>query len=142
MPVQIRSIGSQGLKASNLGYGAMGLTVLYGPPTPDNECMKVLKRCLDLGVNMIDTAEVYRTDAKKLAFVQNHTREEATRHSVKDNDEKPITNEEESDFKVSIREEFDDENDIKITVKEDSYISESKPDIEPEEIPKYKFPTF
>ena len=93
MPVQIRSIGSQGLKASNLGYGAMGLTVLYGPPTPDDECMKVLKRCLDLGVNLIDTAEVYRTDAKKLAFVQNHTREKATGHSEKDDDEKPITNE-------------------------------------------------
>ena len=57
-------------------------------------------------------------------------------------DEKPITSDEQSDFKVSIREEFDDENDIKITVKEDSYISESKPDIEPEEFPKYKFPTF
>ena len=93
MPIQVRSIGSQGLKASSLGYGAMGLTVLYGPPTPDDECMKVLKRCLDLGVNFIDTAEVYRTDAKKLTFVQKHTSEKAAETSAKDDDEKPITNE-------------------------------------------------
>ena len=33
--VNQRSIGSQGLKASTLGYGAMGLTAFYGPPSED-----------------------------------------------------------------------------------------------------------
>jgi len=47
---------------------------------------------------------------------------------------------EESDIKVTIRE--DDENDIKITVKEDSDSGESNPETDTEEIAKYKFPTF
>ena len=86
MPIQVRNIGSQGLKASSLGFGAMGLTAFYGPPTSDDESMKVIKRCLDLGVNFIDTAEVYRSDAMKL-------REKAAGNPVQDDNEKPITNE-------------------------------------------------
>ena len=35
-PVQQRPLGSQGLQASSLGYGAMGLTAFYGPPSEDN----------------------------------------------------------------------------------------------------------
>ena len=62
MPVEIRNVGSQGLKASSMGYGAMRLTA-YGPPTSDEESMKLMKRCLDFGLNMIDTAELYRSDA-------------------------------------------------------------------------------
>ena len=64
----------------------MLLTAFYGPPTADDESMKVIKRCLDLGVNFIDTAEVYRSDAMKL-------REKAAGNQVKDDGEKPITNE-------------------------------------------------
>ena len=86
MTIQARNIGSQGLKASSLGFGAMGLTAFYGPPTADDESMKVIKRCLDLGVNFIDTAEVYRSDAMKL-------REKAAGNQVEDDGEKPITNE-------------------------------------------------
>ena len=33
--IKQRSIGSQGLQASSLGYGAMGLTAFYGPPSAD-----------------------------------------------------------------------------------------------------------
>ena len=80
MPIEVRKIGSQGLKASSLGFGAMGLTAFYGPPTADDESMKVFKRCLDLGVNFIDTAEVYRTDAMNLRMKT-------------DDEEKPKTNE-------------------------------------------------
>ena len=36
MPIEIRPLGSQGLKASSLGYGAMGLTAFYGDPIEDN----------------------------------------------------------------------------------------------------------
>ena len=35
-PVQQRPLGSQGLQASSLGYGAMGLTAFYGPPSKDD----------------------------------------------------------------------------------------------------------
>ena len=66
MSVTNRAIGGQGLAASSLGFGSMGLTTFYGAPTPDDQCMKVMKRCLELGVNLIDTAEIYRTDAGKI----------------------------------------------------------------------------
>ena len=33
--VQQRPLGNQGLQASSLGYGAMGLTAFYGPPSED-----------------------------------------------------------------------------------------------------------
>ena len=79
MPIEIRKIGSEGLTASNLGFGAMGLTAFYGPPTSDDESMNVIKRCLELGVNLIDTAEVYRSDTLKA--------------STKDEKEDVITNE-------------------------------------------------
>ena len=86
MPIEIRKIGSQGLRASNLGFGAMGLTAFYGPPTSDDESMKVIKRCLELGVNFIDTAEVYRSDALKLQ------RKSMGKHT-EDDKEHAITNE-------------------------------------------------
>ena len=66
MPVEIRNIGSHGLSASSLGFGAMELTAHYGPPVSDDESMRVIKRCLDLGVNLIDTAEVYISDDKTI----------------------------------------------------------------------------
>lgn len=64
MPFENRCIGTQGLRASSIGYGAMRLTA-YGTPTSDDESMKLIKRCLDFGVNLIDTAELYRSDAIK-----------------------------------------------------------------------------
>ena len=37
MPIENRPLGSQGLMASSLGYGAMGLTAFYGDPIDDKE---------------------------------------------------------------------------------------------------------
>ena len=48
---------------------------------------------------------------------------------------------EESDIKISVRED-DGGDDIRITVKDDSEDSESKPEAETQEIAQYKFPTF
>ena len=44
-----------------LGYGAMQITGkgVWGPPKDPAECVRVLKRCVDLGVNLIDTADSY-----------------------------------------------------------------------------------
>ena len=64
MPIIKRSIGTQWLKASEIGFGTMRLTA-YGTPTSDDKSMKLIKRCLDHGVNLIDTAELYRSDAIK-----------------------------------------------------------------------------
>lgn len=50
--------GSQGLKASIEGLGAMGMSAFYGD-RDDAESTATLNRALDLGVTMIDTAEIY-----------------------------------------------------------------------------------
>ena len=46
---------------NRLGYGAMRITGqgIWGPPKDKDECIRVLKRAVELGVNFIDTAEAY-----------------------------------------------------------------------------------
>lgn len=46
------------LEVSELGLGCMGLTWAYGP-TNEAESMQVVDRALELGINFLDTAEVY-----------------------------------------------------------------------------------
>ena len=53
-----RSLGTQGLKVSELGYGAMGVTSFYGP-SDEAEGIATIKRAYELGVNFFDTAELY-----------------------------------------------------------------------------------
>jgi aryl-alcohol dehydrogenase-like predicted oxidoreductase len=50
--------GSQGLEASVEGLGAMGMSAFYGN-RDDEESAATLHRALDLGVSLIDTAEMY-----------------------------------------------------------------------------------
>lgn len=52
-----RPIGSGGLAAGEIGFGAMGLTGAYGPGGTDPAA--VINRALDLGSNLIDTADAY-----------------------------------------------------------------------------------
>lgn len=49
------------LTVNRLGYGAMRITGqgIWGPPRNRDEAIRVLKRCLDLGINFIDTADSY-----------------------------------------------------------------------------------
>jgi pyridoxine 4-dehydrogenase len=49
------------LTVNRLGYGAMRITGqgIWGPPRDRDEAVRVLKRCLDLGINFIDTADSY-----------------------------------------------------------------------------------
>jgi pyridoxine 4-dehydrogenase len=46
---------------NRLGYGAMRITGqgIWGPPADKFECIRVLKRAVELGVNFIDTADSY-----------------------------------------------------------------------------------
>lgn len=56
--MQQRTLGTQGLTVSALGYGAMGLTMAYGPG--DEEAgVAALRRAYELGVTFFDTAELY-----------------------------------------------------------------------------------
>ncbi|NVM98736.1 aldo/keto reductase [Arthrobacter sp. SDTb3-6] len=51
-------LGSQGLEVSVEGLGAMGMSAFYGG-RDDAESSATLNRALDLGVTLIDTAELY-----------------------------------------------------------------------------------
>lgn len=49
------------LTVNRLGFGAMRLTGkgVWGPPQDRDECLRVLRRAVDLGANFIDTANSY-----------------------------------------------------------------------------------
>ena len=49
------------LTVNRLGFGAMRLTGqgVWGPPADRDECIRVLRRLVELGVNFIDTANSY-----------------------------------------------------------------------------------
>ena len=54
------SIGGD-LPVHRLGFGAMRITGdgVWGPPHDRDEALRVLRRAVELGVNLIDTAESY-----------------------------------------------------------------------------------
>lgn len=56
--MEIRKLGSQGLTASQLGLGCMGMSEFYGAQN-DEESIKTLHRSLELGINFWDTADMY-----------------------------------------------------------------------------------
>src|ERR1043166_1148813 len=49
------------LRVNRLGFGAMRLTGkgVWGLPADHDECIRVLRRAVELGVNFIDTADSY-----------------------------------------------------------------------------------
>lgn len=53
-----RKLGSQGLAVSEQGLGCMGMTFAYGP-ADDQEALRTAHRALELGVNLLDTADFY-----------------------------------------------------------------------------------
>ena len=53
-----RRLGTQGLEVSAEGLGCMGMSEFYGP-TDEAEAIATIHRALDLGVNFLDTADMY-----------------------------------------------------------------------------------
>jgi len=53
-----RKLGTQGLTVSAMGLGCMGMSFAYGA-ADENEAIATIHRALHLGVNFLDTAEVY-----------------------------------------------------------------------------------
>jgi len=53
-----RRLGNSSLVVSSLGLGCMGMSEFYGPPD-DPQSIATLQRAIDLGVTLIDTADVY-----------------------------------------------------------------------------------
>ncbi len=56
--MQQRTLGRQGLVASALGYGSMGISMAYGP-ADDAGGLATIRRAHELGVTHFDTAELY-----------------------------------------------------------------------------------
>lgn len=53
-----RKLGSQGLVVSKMGLGCMGMSEFYGT-SDEREAIATIHRALELGVNFLDTADMY-----------------------------------------------------------------------------------
>jgi aryl-alcohol dehydrogenase-like predicted oxidoreductase len=53
-----RALGSAGLVVSDVGLGCMGMSQFYGPGD-DAESVRTIRRAMDLGVTLLDTADMY-----------------------------------------------------------------------------------
>jgi aryl-alcohol dehydrogenase-like predicted oxidoreductase len=53
-----RKLGTQGLSASSQGLGCMGMSDFYGP-RDEAESIATIHRALDLGVDFLDTSDMY-----------------------------------------------------------------------------------
>ena len=56
--MKMRKLGRNGPMVSALGLGCMGMSEFYGPGD-ETESIATIHRALDLGVNFLDTADVY-----------------------------------------------------------------------------------
>jgi len=56
--VKKRRLGTQGLETSALGLGCMGMSEFYGT-ADEGEAIATIHRALELGVNFLDTADIY-----------------------------------------------------------------------------------
>src|SRR5690348_10305682 len=60
------------LKVYRLGFGTMRLTGpgIWGPPANKQEAIAVLRRALELGINLIDTADAYGPETSELLIAE------------------------------------------------------------------------
>lgn len=56
--MRLSKLGHSPLKVSVLGLGCMGMSEFYGAPS-EEESLATIHRALDLGVNFLDTADIY-----------------------------------------------------------------------------------
>jgi aryl-alcohol dehydrogenase-like predicted oxidoreductase len=60
MALRTRELGRQGLVVSEIGFGCMGLSDFYSSSSAsESEALSLIHRALDLGVTLLDTADVY-----------------------------------------------------------------------------------
>ncbi|WPO84246.1 aldo/keto reductase [Chryseobacterium sp. JJR-5R] len=56
--MKFRKLGNTGKELSSIGLGCMGMSFAYGP-ADEQESIQTLHKALDLGVNFLDTADMY-----------------------------------------------------------------------------------
>jgi aryl-alcohol dehydrogenase-like predicted oxidoreductase len=57
--MQTRTLGTNGLQVSALGFGCMGLSYGYGPAADRRDGIAIIRAAVDAGVTFFDTAEAY-----------------------------------------------------------------------------------
>jgi aryl-alcohol dehydrogenase-like predicted oxidoreductase len=62
--METRALGRQGLTVSALGLGCMGMSEFYGA-TDDTESIATIHRAVELGVTLLDTADMYGMGANE-----------------------------------------------------------------------------
>ncbi len=55
---KVRRLGNQGLQTFAIGLGCMGMSEFYGPSN-EKESIATIHRALELGITMLDTADMY-----------------------------------------------------------------------------------
>jgi len=54
-----RTLGKSNLEVSAIGFGCMGLSMAYGPPTERPAAIALLRAAVERGVTFFDTAQIY-----------------------------------------------------------------------------------
>ena len=62
--MKTRNLGNQGLTVSGLGLGCMGMSMAYGA-ADETESIATIHRSLELGVTLLDTADMYGAGANE-----------------------------------------------------------------------------
>src|SRR3712207_3110262 len=57
--MEYRDLGRRGLKVSEIGFGAWAIGGDAWGPVEDADSLAAIERALELGINFIDTADVY-----------------------------------------------------------------------------------
>jgi aryl-alcohol dehydrogenase-like predicted oxidoreductase len=65
LDMQTRTLGRNGPTVSALGLGCMGMSEFYGA-RDDDESLATIHRALDLGVNFLDTSDIYGPHTNEL----------------------------------------------------------------------------
>jgi aryl-alcohol dehydrogenase-like predicted oxidoreductase len=83
--MKTRKLGTQGLTVSALGLGCMGMSIAYGS-CDEADSMATIAKALDLGVTLLDTAEMYGSNEELVGKAIASRRDEvvlATKFGIK-----------------------------------------------------------